>query len=150
MAFVIDHQIEVAAPAAVVWQVLTDFSAYGDWNPFVVGCECELKVGEKIVMQVILSEGNRPRRQVEYIKELEQGRQFAYVSPRQPRAMLHSHRSHTVTVLDDDRCHYHSCFELHGWLSPVVCLLHGRGLQRGFSTMTQALKARAEATALIL
>jgi len=147
MAFVIEQQVEVAAPAAAVWQVATDFSAYSEWNPFVVGCECELSVGGEIVMQVVLAEGKPPRRQVEYIRELEEGSKFAYVSPRQPRAMLHSYRSHTVTALGDGRCHYHSRFELHGWLSPVVRLLLGSGLQRGFAAMSQALVARAEAAA---
>jgi len=28
--------IEIEAPPAVVWSVLTDLNSYGDWNPFVV------------------------------------------------------------------------------------------------------------------
>ena len=31
MSFVLEHSVEIAAPAATVWAVLTDFDAYGQW-----------------------------------------------------------------------------------------------------------------------
>ena len=52
--FTIDKTLEIEAPAATVWQVLTDFAAYGQWNPFVPECRCELKPGGAIEMQVQL------------------------------------------------------------------------------------------------
>ncbi|HRF20156.1 MAG TPA: SRPBCC family protein, partial [Chitinophagaceae bacterium] len=31
-----------------VWQVLTDFSSYHVWNPFIISIEGELKKGSKL------------------------------------------------------------------------------------------------------
>jgi hypothetical protein len=33
----VDTEIQIAAPADRIWKILTDFSAYGDWNPFIKG-----------------------------------------------------------------------------------------------------------------
>jgi len=36
---IIETQIDVAASASSVWQILTDFPAYSDWNPFITEIE---------------------------------------------------------------------------------------------------------------
>lgn len=46
-------EIEIAAPPAVVWQVLTDFSRYGEWNPFLASVEGSLSVGSEL--QIVVS-----------------------------------------------------------------------------------------------
>ena len=33
--------IDIAAPVAVVWDVVTDLDRYGEWNPFVVSVPVE-------------------------------------------------------------------------------------------------------------
>jgi len=35
----IDTRIEIAAPAMRVWDVLTDFARFPQWNPFIVGID---------------------------------------------------------------------------------------------------------------
>ena len=51
---------EIAAPKELVWQVITDFSAYREWNPFVTACDAELRAGAPISMTVVLGK-NVPR-----------------------------------------------------------------------------------------
>src|SRR5436190_18604361 len=46
-------EIEILAPPASVWSVLANFSAYGDWNPFIPRITGELAVGAKL--EVLLS-----------------------------------------------------------------------------------------------
>ena len=43
----LSHEIEIAAPPERVWAVLTDFAAYGEWNPYQT-IEGELKVFGKV------------------------------------------------------------------------------------------------------
>jgi hypothetical protein len=38
-------EIEIAAPPARVWEVLTDFSTYHEWNPFITRIGGDLAVG---------------------------------------------------------------------------------------------------------
>src|SRR5690349_9504585 len=41
-------EIEIAAPAAVVWDVLVDFDSYADWNPVEIQASGEPVVGSII------------------------------------------------------------------------------------------------------
>lgn len=43
-------EIDIAAPPARVWQVLTDFSAYHEWNPFVTSITGKPLVGAKLAL----------------------------------------------------------------------------------------------------
>ncbi|WP_378732797.1 SRPBCC family protein [Nocardia brasiliensis] len=142
MAFVIDATVEIDAPAELVWQVITDFPRYGEWNPFVSECRSSLVPGEPIDMLVHL--GPRPRRQREWIRSHTPGRELSYAMKPVPLGALHSLRSHTVTPLGDGRARYESHFELAGWLGPVVVALLGKRLQRGFASMTAGIKEQAE------
>ncbi|MEU7138172.1 SRPBCC domain-containing protein [Nocardia sp. NPDC046473] len=142
MAFVIDATVDIDAPADLVWQVITDFPRYGEWNSFVSECSSSLVPGEPIDMLVRL--GPRPRRQREFIRSHTPGRELSYSMKPVPLGTLHSLRSHTLTPLDGDRTRYESHFELAGWLHPVVVALLGKHLQRGFAGMTAGIKERAE------
>lgn len=46
--FVIETRVDIAAPPEVVWGVLTDFEAYPEWNPGLVGMTGELEVGQTL------------------------------------------------------------------------------------------------------
>ncbi|MGV9673869.1 SRPBCC family protein [Nocardia sp. NPDC003482] len=142
MAFVIEDSVEIAAPAEVVWKVLTDFDDYGQWNPFVPACATTLEPGSPIDMQVRL--GPRERAQREYIRTCTPGTEFSYGMKPVPLGALHSLRSHTLTPLDATRTRYTSHFELGGWLRGVVTGPMGTALHSGFGGMTAALKTRAE------
>ncbi|GAB2710416.1 SRPBCC family protein [Nocardia thraciensis] len=143
MAFVIDDSVDIDAPAEVVWKVLTDFPAYGEWNPFVPGCRTTLEPGAPIDMRVRLV-GPRPKAQREWIRSHTPGAEFSYAMRPVPLGALHSLRSHTLTPLDAGRCRYTSHFEIAGWLQPVVTGLLGSALRRGFGDMTAAVQQRAQ------
>lgn len=142
MAFVIDDSVEIDAPAAVVWQVLTDFPRYREWNPFCRSAESTLEPGAPIDMRVQLL-GPKEKAQREYIRSVEPGTGFSYTMKPMPLGALHSLRSHTLTPLGAERCRYDSHFELAGWLLPVVTGLMGSALRRGFGEMTAAVATRA-------
>jgi hypothetical protein len=142
MAFVIDDTVEIDASAEVVWQVLTDFPRYGEWNPFCVSAEAVLAPGEPITMRVRLL-GPGEKKQREWIRSVTPGTGFTYCMTPMPLGALHSRRSHTLTPLGADRCRYDSHFELGGWLLPVVTGVMGGALRRGFGAMTAAVAQRA-------
>ncbi|MGO4612599.1 SRPBCC family protein [Nocardia sp. 2YAB30] len=142
MAFVIDLAVDIDAPAELVWQVITDFPRYGEWNPFVSECRSSLVPGEPIDMLVHI--GGSRRKQREWIRSHTPGRELGYSMKPVPAGALHSLRSHTVTPLADNRTRYESHFELAGWLHPVVVALLGKNLRRGFAGMTDGIRKQAE------
>lgn len=132
---------EIAAPPELVWQVITDFSAYGEWNPFVTACDTELLEGAPISMTVVLGENIRD--QVEFVSQVIPGELFEYrMKPVGP--LLHSYRQHEVMGLGDGNTRYRSTFELNGWISGLVGLSLGSALRDGFQGMTDSLVSRAE------
>ncbi|QIS20035.1 SRPBCC domain-containing protein [Nocardia terpenica] len=145
MAFVIDETVEIAAPAEVVWRVLTDLERYGEWNPFCISCRSTLEPGAPIDMRVRL--GGRERAQREWVRTHTPGTEFSYAMKPIPLGALHSLRSHTLTPLEGGRVRYHSHFELDGWLRPVVTAMLGSALRQGFTAMTAAVRQRAEQSA---
>ncbi len=42
-------EIIICAPRATVWSVLTNFSAYTDWNPFIISSAGQATVGTQLV-----------------------------------------------------------------------------------------------------
>jgi len=45
---VIKTSIEIAASPEVIWKVLTDFSQYKNWNPFITSAEVVLRLGKHL------------------------------------------------------------------------------------------------------
>lgn len=141
MALTIDETIEIDAPAEKVWEVLTDFERYGEWNPFCIEAASTLTPGEPIDMQVRL--GGNQRAQREWIRTHTPGTEFSYAMKPVGLGALHSLRSHTVVPLGPDRSRYESRFTLAGWLSPVVVFALGKHLRAGFGAMTAGVGKRA-------
>jgi hypothetical protein len=48
----IEHAVDIQAPAATVWQVLTDTDRYQDWNPFMPRLSGRLAPGERLTITV--------------------------------------------------------------------------------------------------
>ena len=143
MAFAIDHEFEVKAPADVVWEVLTDLPRYGEWNPFVVACDSTLKPGDPIRMQVNIT--GKPQSVEEVMAGHRAGTYLAYHMKPYPLGALASLRFHEIERRGGESCRYRSHFELRGWLVPVVKGALGRQLQRGFTGMSEGVVVRAEA-----
>ncbi len=143
--FEIDHVLRVEAPAETVWRVITDFDAYPEWNPFVVGCASTLVPGDPIDMRVALV--GPVMRQRETIFEHEPGRRMGYGLAPNFTGALASNRTHEVEALGPASSEYRSHFELSGWLSPLVRGLLGSRLEAGFAAMSEGIRARAESLA---
>lgn len=143
IAFQIQHSVRIAAPAALVWRVITDLASYPAWNPFVVACRSDLVMGAPIWMHVrLVSPWPLPQR--EQILAHEPGRRLCYGLRDAFRGGLSSTCCHVVAELDSAHAQYDSTFELRGALSPVVRALLGGRLAHGFQSMTEALARRAE------
>src|SRR6266536_494773 len=50
-------EVEISAPIAHVYGVLTDFGSYPEWNPFLTSLSGKLEVGQKLALEMSLPEG---------------------------------------------------------------------------------------------
>ncbi len=141
--FTIDRTLDIDAPQALVWEVLTYFANYGQWNPFVPEVRCDLRPGGAIEMQVKLRD--KPLFEREWIIDVTPGVGFRYSMKAVPLGTLRSLRVQTLASLGEARTRYTSHFEIAGWLQPLVTGIFGGGMRNGFEGMALGLKARAEA-----
>jgi hypothetical protein len=53
--------IDIDAPIDVVWQVMLDVDAYGEWNPFITRADCPSppRVGDPIRLHVTFGNGSK-------------------------------------------------------------------------------------------
>ena len=132
---------EINASKDTVWGVMTDTSAYPEWNPFVVACKSSFIVGSPIVMKVRLLP-SLTITQKETIQQNRSGEFLAY-GINIPLSILSSTRQQILTTIDENTTRYESVFILKGFLSPLVSLMLKTQLTRGFSEMTEGLVKRA-------
>lgn len=133
--------VEIAAPAARVWEVLIDVERWSEWTPTVTSVrrldEGPLQSGSRAK----ISQPKIP--ETEYIvTELDPGRSFTWVA-RGPGVTTTAR--HTVEALPDGGSRVTLTVEQGGWLGSVMGLVY-RGLtERYLANEATGLKSRSEA-----
>lgn len=136
-------EIDIMATPERVWDVLTDFASYSEWNPFFAAAQGVARTGETLSLRVkVFSHHNshatvKVRVQaVEAPRKLEWGGGLAI-----PRLADGTHGFElTATAAGTHVKHYEM---LSGALLPFVGSLIGV-LERRYRELNQALKVRAE------
>lgn len=137
--------VTIEAPAETVWHVLTDFDSYGEWNPFTPSVEAELEIGAQVDMRVSL--GFFRLAQTEIICVVEPPTLLAWRTVIGAPWLLSAVREQRLDALGGKSCRYATSDEFRGLLMPVVILLAGGFVRRGFNAVAGALKRRAELVA---
>ncbi len=148
--------VEIDAPLGVVWGVMLDTDAYGEWNPFVVRVETpqSAEVGKPIVLHVRWANGRRAR-SPERISAVEPPRASAdgattallsYVYEGLPArlGLVRGTRHQRLTQRDGAPTRYDTVEEFSG---PLVRLAGPGRVAEGFRRHAEALKQRAESLA---
>lgn len=144
---------EIAAPARVVWDVLTDLDAYVEWNVFCPYVETDRVVGHPIFLYVDfeLNWPPLPRekllRQVETISRFAPGEVLAWTTKIGHERVFNARREQRVEVIDERRCRYTSDEKFAGPVAWLVDRLYGAKLRRAFDATGVALARRAESLA---
>jgi hypothetical protein len=134
--------VEIYAPPERVWQVLTEFDAYRDWNPFITEASGSARVGERI--SVTVKAGGRattihPRveaAQPERVLRWKGHLFFPGLLDGEHEFLLEPDGPNNTRFLQIER--FDGLLVVPFWkqISPAT--------SRGFREMNQALKARAE------
>ena len=138
-------QIEIEATPERVWEVLADFAAYPDWNPFIRSIEGEPARGSRLKVR-IEAPGGRGMTFKPTVLEAAPGREFRWLGRVLAPRVFDGEHSFRIEPVDDSRVRFVQAERFRGALVP----LFGRTLERtqhGFSAMNEALKRRAEVPA---
>lgn len=137
--------IEIDAPAATVWAVLTDFEGLRRWNDFLLAVEGEKRLGARWVVKLKLGDRKPMRftpRVVEWIPE----RAMRWFGRTGYRGIFDGEHGFVIEPLADDRVRFVHEERFSGVLVRPLLWMLGADLPDGFKAFNRALKARAEAT----
>jgi len=136
-------EIEIQASPSLVWDALTNFRAYGEWNPYIVEAAGELKEGA-IVTTVVNFPGSPERTFRRRIVRLVPMEELRWNWTSLLRVVAQSEQYFRLQPVSDIRLRLTLGENLSGLLSP-----HGQSdlskIAQGLTLTAQAIKRRSEA-----
>ena len=136
----------VDAPATVVWEVLSDFQRYGEWNPSLPTIAGELRPGAKVAMTLAMPGRPSPKVKATLLEVVpgerltwhgNAGADWLFAGDRQ--FLIETHEASAVDVTHVEH--------VRGALFPLFRLVMGGAIQRHHDGLNAALKQRAETLA---
>lgn len=135
-------EAEINAPKRDVWQVLTDGHAYPEWNPFTVKIETDWQIGHKIHLHVKFKPASAPSVRTEYISVFKPEDELGWSLDW--GILLKAERTQRITEMDKGKTYYFNEDVIEGPLSPLVHLIYGKLIQKGFEAVAASLKKYME------
>jgi hypothetical protein len=143
MAKQLHAQVDIQASPERVWEVLTDFAAYPQWNPFITQASGSARVGERLTnrMQPV---GGRPVTFRPTVLEADPGRRLRWIGRMLTPGIFDGEHTFTIQPLGDGQVRLVQQEQFRGLLAPLMAKSLDRHTLPGFELMNQALKHRAE------
>jgi hypothetical protein len=142
MARQLHAEIEVDAPPERVWEVLTDFAAYHEWNPFIFRAAGRPVPGSRLELRMGLP-GRRPMTFRPEVLEAEPGRRLRWLGRVLVPGLFDGEHGFTIQPAGPGRSHLRQEERFRGLLAPLVLALIAKPTLEGFQQMNQALATRA-------
>jgi hypothetical protein len=136
-------QIKIEATAERVWEVLTDFSAYPAWNPFIVSAVGTAEVGSTLTLRMQPVEA-RAVTLKPTVLELAPGHRLRWRGRLWIRGIFDANHVFTIESQDDGGVTVSQVEEFTGLLVPFLAGSLDRHTLPAFVKMNDALKVRAE------
>ncbi|MBA3615493.1 MAG: SRPBCC domain-containing protein [Rubrobacteraceae bacterium] len=136
-------QIEIESPAERVWQVLTDFAAYPEWNPFIRRVDGQPEVEEQLVVRMRPS-GTRGMTFRPTVMKAEPNRQLRWLGHLLVPGLFDGEHIFEIEELGFGRVLFIQREVFKGLLVPLLARSLDKDTQRGFEEMNRALRERAE------
>lgn len=138
-------EIEIDAPAGRVWQILTDFARYPEWNPFIPHAEGEVREGARLSVRIAPPGGTamtfRPR-----LQRVVMERELRWLGRLLLPGIFDGAHVFEIEPLTDARVRFVQFEHFRGVLVPLFWRSLDTQTRAGFTAMNEALKARAEAS----
>jgi hypothetical protein len=135
-------ELEIAAPASKVWQALTDFPRYGEWNPFITEISGALTEDAKLQVRLSLPEG-RDVRFAPRLLRCEENRQLCWRGHLLFPGLFDGEHFFRLEELSERRTRFVQGENFSGILVRFASTSITRAA-RGFVYMNNALKRRLE------
>ncbi len=139
----LETQIEITATVEHLWSLLTDFTSYSRWNPFVTSIEGGLEVGQslKVFIQPPGSNGMwfRP-----VVLNVEPNRELRWKGKLFVPGLFDGEHYFRLETIAEGRTTFYQGEIFSGLLVPLFRRSLDGATKHGFIAMNEALKRKAE------
>ncbi len=137
-------EIEIDAPAELVWHLLTAFASYPRWNPFIRTISGQPTKGERLEVR-LEPPGGRAMTFKPKILKAEPNRELRWLGHLLVPGLFDGEHSFIIQPLEENRVRFVQREAFKGVLVPLFAGSLDENTQRGFEEMNRALKVRTEA-----
>lgn len=139
-------EIQIDAPAAVVWKILTDFKTYPDWNPFIQSFDILPEPGRKFSVTIQPTDKS-PMTFKPVCLALIPETEFRWLGHMFFQGLFDGEHIFELKVLGPDKTLLIQRENFSGILVPLLWSQIETSTRSGFENMNRQLKNRAESTA---
>jgi len=143
MSSELHSETAIQASPQRVWEVLTDFAAYPEWNPFIPRITGPLETGSRLDVQ-LQPPGSRGMRMRPTVLAAAPTQELRWLGHLGVPGLFDGEHQFRIEPLGTNRVRFVQEERFTGLLAPLVLRFIERGTRQGFEAMNQALKARAE------
>lgn len=136
-------EIEIISSPEKVWQILTDFENYPDWNPFIKKIEGDLKEGNQISV-FIEPPGSKGMMFKPQLKKLEPNKELRWLGRLIIPKLFDGEHIFKIQQLDETTVKFIHKENFGGLLAPLIWKKLNTETRKGFEMMNIALKERVE------
>jgi hypothetical protein len=144
MALTLRTEIDITAPAERVWDVLTDFATYPQWNPFIRQVDGVLAPRARLRVR-IRPPGGRVMTFRPTVLRVEDGRHFSWRGRTFVPGLFDGEHAFEVEPAAKGRVRFVHAEVFRGLLVPLLARTLRTRTRQGFEAMNAALKTRVEA-----
>jgi hypothetical protein len=143
MAKQLRAQVDIQASPERVWEVLTDFAAYPEWNPFIVRASGAVAPGERLTVRMQPAGGRAMTFRPTVLEAAPQQR-LRWIGRVLFPGVFDGEHSFTIEPLGQGSVRLTQQEEFRGVLVPLLARSLDRRTLPAFEQMNQGLKRRAE------
>lgn len=136
-------QVQIAAPASKIWEVLTDFEQFPQWNPFLVFLKGNVDTGNRIQVKIQPPDGKamefKPK-----VLAFEKNKEFRWLGHLwMPGIFDGEHYFQLIENADGITTFVHG-ENFNGVLVGLLKKMLDENTRKGFEAMNRALKIQCE------
>ena len=139
----IETEITINASPETVWEVLLDHKAYPQWNPFIKEISGTAQPGEKLVVSI-----KPPESKAMEFKPLvlvnEKEKEFRWIGKLLVKGIFDGEHYFLLESLGPNETRFTQGENFTGILSGLMMKMIGENTLKGFKSMNDALKVKAE------
>lgn len=138
----LETEIIINASAEKVWNILTDFEKFPEWNPFILSIEGKPEVGTPV--KAVLKNGNGTSVFKPKVLVVEKNKAFEWLGSLPIPGIFNGQHHFRIEKISDQQVKFVHGEQFSGLLAGLIMNKIGEGTRKGFIKMNEALKKRAE------